>query len=93
MVYYKIIHKLDNVQCDTWFNLVGENPVTNTRQNNNPLNIKAKRVKLDVYRQFFSNRVVEHWNSLPDEMKKKKKILTFKHDLRKLLTQRQSEDL
>ena len=90
---YKIIHNLDNVQCDTWFNLVGDNPVTNTRQNSNPVNIKMRRVKLDVFRHFFSNRVVEHWNALPDEMKNKKKIQTFKRDLKKLLSQKQSEGL
>ena len=75
---YKIIHNLDNVQCDTWFNLVGDNPVTNTKQNNNPVNKKTRLVKLDVFRQFFSNQVVEHWNALPDEMKNKKKIQTSK---------------
>ena len=88
---YKIIHNLDNVQCDTWFNLVGDNPVTNTRQNSNPVNIKMRRVKLDVFRHFFSNRVVEHWNAMTDGMKNKKKIETFKHDLKKLL--KQSEGL
>ena len=50
---FKIVRKIDNVQSETWFELVGTNPVRLTRYSNCSLNIIPKRVNLDPYRNFF----------------------------------------
>ena len=68
MKLYKIMHKLVSVDRSTWFNMVGE-ILANTRLNNHPLNIIPRKVDMDIYRHFYSNRVVSLWNSLPADMK------------------------
>jgi hypothetical protein len=39
-----------------------------TRQAADPLNIRPKAARLEVRRQFFSQRVVENWNEIPEKV-------------------------
>ena len=78
---FKIIHGLDNVDRSSWFTLMGDSDNNITRQQSNPLNIRGKRATLDVYKNFFSNRVVDHWNSLPDTHKMKGPLSNFRKKL------------
>ena len=78
---FKIIHGLDNVDRSSWFTLMGDSDNNITRQQSNPLNIRGKRATLDVYKNFFSNRVVDHWNSLPDTLKMKGPLSNFRKKL------------
>ena len=43
-----------------------------------PLNITVKRSRLELRKNFYSNRVTEKWNSLPAELKNAKSISQFK---------------
>ena len=76
-----MVWNLDNVDRLTWFTLMGDSDNNITRQQSNPLNIRGKRATLDVYKNFFSNRVVDHWNSLPDTLKMKGPLSNFGNKL------------
>ena len=68
----------DDVKCETWFDLMGPDPARPTRLTGDKNNIKKKFPKLELRKQFFSNRVVEDWNMLPSEVKLSKNVKTFK---------------
>ena len=56
-----------------------------TRTTSDPLNILRKHSNNEVRKNFFSNRVVEKWNSLPAEVKRVKKVSTFKSSVGDLI--------
>ena len=82
---FKIIHGIDKVNYSEWFEMVGQNPGRLTRTTSDPLNILRKHSNNEVRRNFFSNRVVEKWNSLPAEVKRVKKVSTFKSSVGDLI--------
>lgn len=80
---YKIINEIDAVKPSTWFNLVGENQTRQTRFTINPINILPGRSRLEIRRNFFSQRVPELWNNLPDVIKNSRTVAIFKRELSK----------
>lgn len=62
----------------TWFTLVGDNPARITRDTSDPLNIVRQVARTEIRRHFFSNRVIDHWNSLPSEIKMSRSVFSFK---------------
>jgi len=80
---FKIIRSIDAVDASSWFNLVGVNPPRHTRLTSNPLNIIAVRSNLEVRKNFFSQRVPDQWNNLPEEIKCSRNLKIFKSKLRK----------
>jgi hypothetical protein len=48
-----------------------------TRSTADPLNLPCQPAKLEMGRQFFSNRVVEGWNKIPSSLKSEKTMKTF----------------
>jgi hypothetical protein len=56
-----------------------------TRQAADPLNIRPKAARLEVRRQFFSQRVVEDWNEIPEKVKSAVSVIGFKAGLKKHL--------
>ena len=78
---YKIINGKDNVERSTWFELTRSDPARVTRASQDPNNIKKQAPKTDIRKYFFSNRVVEEWNSLPKEVKSSKNVKVFKKEL------------
>ena len=82
---FKIVHGIDRVDSRTWFELVGQQPNTNTRLTSHPYNIKGGRANLEIYRNFFSNRIVAHWNALPPQLKENQSLPCFKTRLREHL--------
>ena len=75
---YKIIHGKSKVDRSTWFSFASEHSSRNTRLTADPLNITVKRSRLELRKNFYSNRVTEKWNSLPAELKNAKSISQFK---------------
>ena len=75
---YKIIHKVDDVDPATWFELFGNDPARTTRQSSDPLNIRRKTANGDIRRHVFSNRVVDAWNGLSNEIKNAENVKLFK---------------
>ena len=75
---YKIIHRIDKVDRNIWFELNGDIERRTLRGAAQPLNIIQKRSNLDLRRYFFSNRVTSLWNALPEDIKTAKSVKHFK---------------
>ena len=80
---YKIINGVDNVDLNSWFNLVGPNPSQTTRLTSYHSNIIPQRARTDIRRYFFTNRVVNLWNSIPTDIKDQPTLTGFKTNLDK----------
>ncbi len=80
---FKIIHGHDNVQRDTWFELMDADRQHRTRMAEGGFNLVPKRARLDPRHNFFSNRVVNNWNRLPIALKSNSSVASFKHRLKK----------
>ena len=70
---YKIVTGKDKVNSDTWL-AMGREGQRMTRGNAHPLSLKQQRARLEVRRNFFSQRVVESWNKIPTVIKDTKKL-------------------
>ena len=82
---YKIINNIGDVNIS--LTKVGDNNSEriNTRLQNDPLNLVKKRSNLEIRKNFFTERVVEHWNSLPMSLKNAPTLKNFKYELKKML--------
>jgi hypothetical protein len=47
-------------------------------------NLRQKAARLEVRKNFFSNRVIDSWNQLPSQVKNMKTVSSFKHGLQNL---------
>ena len=75
---YKILHKVDNVEESTWFTRTGLSHNRVTRQAVDPFNLIKQHTRSDIYSNFFANRVIDHWNALPLDVKNAKSVKHFK---------------
>ena len=64
---------------NTWLNVVGAGEHRLTCLNADPLNLLPSRSRLELRDNFFSQRVVNLWNSLPGEYKNAKNPKMFKN--------------
>ncbi len=78
---YKIVTGQDNVQARHWFDFVNSEDRV-TRLTADPLNMIAKQSKLELRRNFFSQRVVTYWNNVPPALKRAKNVQIFKKGYR-----------
>jgi hypothetical protein len=78
---YKIVTGKDMVKSETWFQSV---TVTGraTRSADDPLNLRPQASRLETRRHFFSQRVVESWNSIPSSLKQAETVRAFKNGYR-----------
>ncbi len=81
---YKVMTGKDNVERSIWFDMASSGQRA-TRQAADPLNIRPKAARLEVRRQFFSQRVVEYWNEIPEKVKSAVSVIGFKAGLKKHL--------
>ena len=82
---FKIIHGHIDVNPNSLFKTVGNNPERVTRNTSNPYNLIKQSSSLETRKNFFSNRIVDSWNNLPDDMKHPSKPEVFKQKLRKMM--------
>jgi hypothetical protein len=75
---FKIVKGIDRVEHGTWFNLAAEGGRA-TRSADCPNNLRQMAARLEVRRNFFSNRVIDSWNHLPTHVKNVKTVSSFKH--------------
>ena len=66
---WKILNGKEDVSPATWFRMASEGGQT-TRLGSHPLNLyKPQYAKSEIRTNFFSQRVTDKWNSLPDNLK------------------------
>ena len=76
---WKILTGKENVNPASWFQMASEGDQT-TRQASHPLNLyRPQKARLDMRNNYFSARVCQKWNSLPNNIKDSKTIETFKN--------------
>jgi hypothetical protein len=78
---FKIMKGIDKIDQNKVFAPRQTNQ--NTRNASNQWNLARKNARTDVRLQSFGLRVVEEWNSLPEETKKLDKLPSFKLQLRR----------
>jgi hypothetical protein len=76
LLTYKIMCNSDKKFSEKWFSLAAAGRAT--RQASGLLNFVPKRGHHEYKRKFFSHRVIEPWNRLPDDVKAAKTAGAFK---------------
>ena len=79
---YKILHGHDKVKSDTLFVRADQSNVQ-TRNATGPMNLRHQAARLEVRRNFFSQRVVENWNKVPTNIKVACTVNSFKRGYKK----------
>ena len=77
---YRILRGLDRMDVERMFPLVGK---TITRGHN--LRLKGRSFKTEMRRNFFSLRVMNLWNSLPQKAVEAKSLTVFKTEIYRFL--------
>lgn len=80
---FKILHGLDKINPEPLFDRLQGRTAASTRLASDPMNLRPQRARLEVRRNFFGVRVIDDWNRLGVETKKKKSIEAFKQELKK----------
>ena len=92
---YRTLNGVDNVDSSQWFKLVqpragasAEHPGW-TRNSSGALNVTKVKVGNNEFRRsFWSQRVIEPWNSLPNEVKEAESLNAFKNGIDNLIFKR-----
>ena len=79
---YRVISGKDNVSPATWFQFCQpREEEVSTRQTTGHLNVGPKHPKGEIRKNFWSVRVTEPWNSLPNLVKSAETVNCFKNAL------------
>ena len=65
-----------------------KNICTETRNSSIPDNLKKTQSKTDIRKNFFSVRVINSWNELPNDLKTESSVKNFKRNYDKLCAKR-----
>ena len=84
---HKIMGERDGMRRDTWFTMAADGARA-TRSAGDPLNIRPGRCRLEVRRNFFSQRVAEAWNAIPPSLKQVKTATAFRRGYQTLRERR-----
>ena len=91
---YRTFHGVDNVEASQWFRMVQprvgasvEDPGW-TRNSSGTLNVMRGEGRHDFRRNFWSQRVTQPWNSLPNEVKEAESLNIFKNGIDNLIFKR-----
>jgi len=76
----KILSGKDKVEVDpgTWFTMASDGERV-TRMASDPMNIRQQACRLDIRRNFFSQRVIDNWNKVPTAIKNSVSVNSFKN--------------
>jgi hypothetical protein len=77
------------VSKDTWFKSVTETGRA-TGSSADPLNLRPQPSRLEIRKNFFSQRVVEGWNSTPANLKQAVSVKCFKNGYKPFVRQQWS---
>jgi hypothetical protein len=75
---FKILQQKDRVNSESWFRMAGEEGRL-TRSTSDPMNLRVLPYRLDIRKNFFTNRVISDWNNVPAELKRAKNAKSFKN--------------
>ena len=84
IIMYRIMTGKDDVPHTTWFKMMSDrdNTGVQTRTDTGTLNVlPPSQAQNEIRKHFFSQRVVEKWNKLPDLVKQADRVNTFKNRL------------
>ena len=77
MEVYKIVHGIyDPITTKSLLTLVSESSIT--RKSNN-FKLMKKRTNKNGYKFFFTNRIIDVWNNLPNNIADAKSVNSFKN--------------
>jgi len=79
---FKILKGKDRVNPKSWFVMASEGDRV-TRLSIDPLKIRQQNPRLDIRRNFYSQRVVYAWNSVPKDIKNSVTVPSFKSAYRR----------
>ena len=83
---WKILNEEEDVKYSTWFTMASDHSMKVTRQSSNPYNILKPKYNSDIRKNFFSVRIVDMWNNLPENVHKAGSIGDFKREYDSLFT-------
>ena len=83
ILVFKILNGFCNVNKEEWFSTVGSESIRATRLSSYPLNLKKKKFRTEIRKNFFTNRVVDVWNKLPTSIKDSRSVIEFKNKIAK----------
>ena len=72
---YKIIYNIDKIECRDIF------PLNNTQTRGNSLKIYKRFSRTNIRKYHFSQRVVDSWNNLPEDIVTASSVNSFKNKL------------
>ena len=72
---FKILKGISKLDSASWFQLAN-----NSRTRGHKLKLIKKRSRLDIRKHFFSQRVVNDWNSLPEIVVEAESVNSFKNE-------------
>ena len=79
---YKVLTGKEMVSHQTWFQMnTGEDDRRQTRDRGGLLSVERKEGRLEIRQNFWSVRVANKWNMLPDMVKSAARVDTFKNGL------------
>jgi hypothetical protein len=78
---YKMIQSKEKLRRSEMFKHVDGG---RTRQDADELNLKLGQARLDIRKNFFTNRIAKEWNAVPGEIKREKHVTGFKTVLKQL---------
>ena len=88
---YRVLNRVDDVDPNKWFTMVQERAgAMSTRHTHGVLNVERGEGTGDVRRNFWSQRVVDPWNDLPDDVKMASSLNNFKNGIDNLCNKRTS---
>ena len=88
---YRVMNGVDNVDPGIWFNMAEvRNGATATRQTQGFMNVQGSHWTrgeggLEIRKNFWSQRVTDQWNNLPNEVKQAESLNIFKNGLDNLM--------
>ena len=84
---FRVMTGKDRVDPSTWFSPTEDREgAMSTRLTSGCYNVQRNQGKTDIRKNFWSVRVVDTWNSLPDSVKASPSVDIFKNSIDNLMT-------
>ena len=79
---HKIMHRMGGLEPETWFERADEH--RSTRSAAEPMGLNKVFGRTELRKNFFSERVIDPWNSIPADLKATAKTENFRQLYKKL---------